>query len=200
MKEEFRECPHCSNSSNMKMVANGKHQIDNEDVEMWLKFEWGLFFCEACHEVHLLQESVFSEDWDGEDGFTTKTVQLYPEKFKSASIPKKILAAYSLALQANDNILCCIALRRTLEMICKEQGETTGTLEAKIEALHSRKIIPATLKETADLLRKLGNAGAHGDDFEIDDRSLDDLKKFTQYIMEYIYVLPAKIMSLKLKK
>lgn len=114
-------------------------------------------------------------------------------------MPKEIFQAYEVALKARylDGALCLLSLRRTLEIICKQQGETKGNLVNKIQNLANRGVLPTVLKDASDILRMLGNEAAHGDNKKFDKLQIDQMIKFTETIIEYIYILPDKINEIK---
>ena len=91
----------------------------------------------------------------------------------------------------------CFIIRRTLEIICKQQGETSGTLIRKVENLANKGILPIVLKDVSDILRDFGNAAAHGDDVIFSKTQIEHLIEFTETIIDYIYILPKKLEKLK---
>ena len=99
-------------------------------------------------------------DYYDEEVYTT----LFPaETYQGKNIPDKVNSAFSTALKAHyvDNIVCLMALRRTLEIICKDKGASGNTLEKKIIDLSQKNIFPQVINEASDVLRILGNEAAH---------------------------------------
>ena len=90
-----------------------------------------------------------------------------------------------------------MALRRTLEIICKDKGAAGNTLEKKIIDLSQKNIFPQVINEASDVLRILGNEAAHGDDINYDERIVKDMINFTQIIIEYVYVIPYRLGNIK---
>ena len=78
--------------------------------------------------------------------------------------------------------------RRTLELVCKDQGAAGGTLAKKIEWLEQNNKIEGRLLDWATALRFVGNDGAHGD-AEVKRQDAEDALVFTEALLEHIYVL-----------
>jgi hypothetical protein len=80
-----------------------------------------------------------------------------------------------------------------LEILCNERGLTKGTLAKRLKILFDKGELPPVLSQTTDLLRLIGNIGAHG--FEetvhpLEVRAIDD---FFKAIVEYLYIAPKRI-------
>lgn len=93
-----------------------------------------------------------------------------------------------------------VAIRAVLEKICKERGSTRKSLESMLKQMVEKHILPETLDKCSFIIRKLGNAGAHGDDDSLlTKRDVEELIDFIETIMYYIYELPVKIEKLNRK-
>jgi hypothetical protein len=90
-----------------------------------------------------------------------------------------------------------VQIRRALEAICIERGATKGTLVQNIEELANRGEIPKTLAEASDLLRLVGNLGAHAGDRDVHPLQAHSLGRFFRAIIEYLYVSPKKIQEFR---
>ncbi|MGW6769205.1 DUF4145 domain-containing protein [Streptomyces sp. NPDC055037] len=95
--------------------------------------------------------------------------------------------AYRCFYQANAYSATATMARRTLELVCKDQGATSGTLAKKIEWLQQNDKIEGRLLDWATALRFVGNDGAHGDAVKRQDA--EDALVFTEALLEHIYVL-----------
>lgn len=156
-------------------------------LRKWEKI-WKLYLCPICHEVIL----TFNDTNQMSPVGTLKTQKLlYPKINIGLGIPENIDQAYRSALKVRkDGPICCLALRRTLEMVCKNKGETKGDLFDKLKNLSKNGLIPPILDDMAHILRTIGNEAAHGDDTEFPPRIIALLIDFTKAILEYLYVLP----------
>ncbi|MGB4388527.1 MAG: DUF4145 domain-containing protein, partial [Caldicoprobacterales bacterium] len=172
-KEEYiiEECRFCGNKTKLDIV--GSHNIDqeiehydeevNEEVAEWMSCTtWFLLKCCVCENISL--GSVYVDRALVSRGLEYSSI-VYPMKtYDSNHMPKEIYNAYEVALKARylDGALCLLSLRRTLEIICKQQGENNGNLVVKIQNLANKGVLPPVLKDASDILRKLGNEAAHG--------------------------------------
>ena len=90
-----------------------------------------------------------------------------------------------------------VQIRRALEAICIERGATKGTLVQNIQELANRGDIPKTLAEASDLLRLIGNVGAHAGDRDVHPLQAYSLGRFFRAIIEYLYVSPKTIQEFR---
>ncbi len=120
-----------------------------------------------------------------------------PDSRSSPDIPSGIGGAFSEAVTAaaaGCPRAAAAMARRTLEAICEDQGETTGTLQQRIAALKTAGKLHETLSDWATEVRLVGNVGAHFD--PIKDVSLDEAKAlcaFVQELLKFIYEMPAQL-------
>ena len=177
-KENYiiEECRHCGNKTKLDIMGKYTEYGDPEYDYGWVR-DWLLLKCCACGKVSL--GSIYSgEDtrtWnpDDPDEYEEIYITSFPvETYQGTNVPDKVNNAFSSALKAHyvDNIVCLMALRRTLEIICKDKGATGNTLEKKIIDLSQKNIFPQVINEASDVLRILGNEAAHGDDINYDER------------------------------
>ena len=86
-----------------------------------------------------------------------------------------------------------MALRRTLELMLKDQGATKWGLKDKIEEVAAKGLLPDTLKEASSFAKVLGDTAAHDKEVEIDSYDIETIAEFISYIIEYLYIIPNKI-------
>lgn len=63
----------------------------------------------------------------------------------------------------------------------------------KIEDLSKKGILPPELGNASILTKNYGNVGAHGGDVNIPPYEIETINNFVRYIIEYLYIMPAKI-------
>ena len=87
--------------------------------------------------------------------------------------------------------------RMVLETVLKDISKTNeGNLLSLIKKLADECVIPKNLYDVAQSVRVLGNKAVHEfDDISIDDA--DDIWEFVNVFIDYIYVLPSKVDSIK---
>jgi len=120
-----------------------------------------------------------------------------PDTKLSADIPPEIAGAYAeavTALYANCPRASAVMARRTLEAITTDEGETTGNLAGRLQALAAKGILHPTLVDWTREVRLVGNSGAHYD--AINQVSIDDARQLVSFVHEllgYLYELPADL-------
>lgn len=203
-------CHHCGNKTLMEKVSTyvKKYEFD----EMWEEIKWNLFICPACQEVTLEKETLFSEEikhvlHENDDELASEDVikklikidVLYPyESSQNNYIPYKVKTAFEAAVKVKniDGAICAIAIRRTLEMMCKEKGETKGNLFIKLQKLSQKGILPPIINDMAGVLREVGNSAAHADE-EFKSELVPSMIEFTTIILDYVYNLPNRIADIQ---
>jgi len=201
-------CLHCGNKTYMNMVSAHKDHWGDDCTGIWSVNLWCLYFCPVCSKVTLEHNYTFSEneylDDYGNMRPITETTTLYPHSSSSeAGIPIGIRNSFEAAQKVRhiDGAICALSLRRTLEMVCKDKGETVGNLFTKLQNLSKKGVLPQILDRMASVLRELGNVAAHADDTvnEFPTEFVPDLIEFTDIILNYLYVLPSKIQNIQSK-
>lgn len=201
-------CLHCGNKTYMDEVSKyNKYWCDNYN-DFWSDDTWKLYFCPVCSNITLEHSHVFSEDFDIDEygnmgpAITITTLYPHPSSVSETCIPTNIRNSFEAAQKVRhiDGAICALSLRRTLEMVCKDKGETEGSLFKKLQNLSQRGILPPILDQIASVLRELGNVAAHADvEYEFPSKLVPDLIEFTDIILNYLYVLPAKIEDIQSK-
>lgn len=72
-----------------------------------------------------------------------------------------------------------------------------GTLFDKLKALVANKTFPGHFAEMTDLMRKIGNLGAHAGEYEVDFWDAELLDEFFRFVVEYVYIAPSRILRFK---
>lgn len=204
-----KQCYHCGNQVFMKMIheinLDEEHEMGEDESYFYYGFyeRWYIEQCTICEKIMITKEEWNSDTekqfHDLDESWWKDRETIYPRiSFEGKhSIPKEIWSAFESALKVQriDGTVCMMALRRTLEVMCKDKGETTGSLQRKLENLANRKIIPPVIDGIASLLRQIGNEAAHGDNVEFPEYLVKEMSDYTQIILDYVYVLPAKLES-----
>ncbi len=121
----------------------------------------------------------------------------------SNAIPDRIRRAYLETVGVfNAGVWSATATctRRTLEGLVKEMlsTESSETLAARIKSLSKSEDLGKPLVTLSDLIREGGNIGAHFDlDREPDREMARAMLDLLDYLLEYVYGLPAMIETLK---
>ncbi|MGY2083924.1 DUF4145 domain-containing protein [Blastococcus sp. SYSU DS0539] len=96
-------------------------------------------------------------------------ITAYPPEtvdWDATNLPDQVLEAFQEAILCEANSChraSALMTRRTLELVCADQGAGGGTLVKRLQALGERAVLPAALLAALDDLRLLGNDAAHVD-------------------------------------
>ncbi len=206
-KENYiiEECRYCGNKTKMDIVGHYiEHNNGYDDISY--NIDWLMLKCSACNQITLSQiyegqDTQYMTEFGEIDYDEIYTTKFPVETYQAINVPKNVNNAFSSALKAQhvDDVICLIALRRTLEIICKYKEAEGKNLEKKILDLTNKCIFPKIINEASDILRILGNEAAHGDDIKYDWAVIKEMINFTQIIIEYVYIIPYRIEKIKTK-
>jgi len=203
MSEEkylLQTCNHCGNKGLMEIKGSSNKIYEDYDdmgnpIGLSEEQTWYLLSCPVCHMATLCERE--TQSWDPSiDSITL----LYPENLvDTLNVPSDIKGAFDSAMRTKgiDSAICLLSLRRTLEMICKKEGATGGSLEDKIKTLVSDKKLPPMLDDICYITRKAGNDGAHGDQIKLSSSDTEQVIRYVATIINYLYSMPKRIEILK---
>lgn len=189
-------CFHCGNIVPMKLIGQDISTWDEGDDYVGVE-EWEFYMCPTCKEPSLI-----CWYWQQKGDEITSSIGrsiAYPENlFDNQIVPKTIRNALVAATSTKsiDVAISLIAWRRVLELVCNDLNANGDDLYHKILDLSSKNILPQSLKDASDIIRKLGNYGAHSNDEDTQRISVANVESLVRYIVEYVYVLPQKISDL----
>ena len=195
-------CPHCGNRTPMGLLNRYDKVTIDERYNAHYSDVFELFECPVCTGFHLFHthwntEESYPRDYDiYEDG---KLLYPYTERLNLFALPKTVRGAYESAsrVQNIDEASCVITLRRTLEMVCKDKGATNGQLHQKLNQLQQNGILPPLMGDISKVIKDIGNMAAHGDEVAFDKYMVESLFRFTNKILEYVYILPKEMKKIK---
>lgn len=199
-------CPHCNNRAPHQAVyaheypytIHGAFSINGEEEDADVEAYYFVLICDTCSEVSLYG------NWDVSDNpFDLLEATLFYPKPKKVSdiVPKRIADAYQEASRVSKiapNAFACM-IRRALEFMCEDKKAVGNTLHEKLKDLSAKKIIPPVLAEMADIVKKLGNIGAHADATNVQRDDVETIDDFFNAVIEYVYVAPEKVGKVKKK-
>lgn len=189
-------CPHCGNTSPQTLVhteqAIGRAWIIGSKEEVQLECTFFVAVCDVCH--HPLVYGV-DESQPEPDVFTDANL-LYPDAGRlERSVPASVAAAYEEAFRIRrvaPNAFA-VLIRRALEALCHDRGAEGTSLARGLKSLAERGEIPPTLAEMTDVLRLIGNVGAHAGSAEVLPYQVFAVDKFFRAVVEYVYVAPSRL-------
>jgi hypothetical protein len=189
-------CPHCGNKATQRLVHKQRYYEKSWDPNGTSAEDipWSSFVaaCETCDNI-LVYENLGDETCDNR--FSTCDL-VYPKNpFLPIVIPRQIASAYAEASRVREispNAFA-VLIRRSLEILCNERGLPNGTLAHRLKLLSDRGEVPPTLSQATDLLRLIGNIGAHGSEKSVHPLHVRAIDDFFIALLEYLYVAPKKI-------
>ena len=206
MKEkEFRleQCYHCGNKGLMELKCECHQQFGGEiDGSMEEHFTWTLLKCKVCNMITLIQVYTDETMCNEEHGQEFYKENIYPlNNYNMKNVPNKISSAFEAALKVKniDLKICMMGMRRVLELICKDNSARGRNLEAKIEDMINKNIFPREMESAYTIIRKVGNDAAHSDRLNLSVRDVDEIFSLLYSIINYLYIIPSKMLELKAK-
>lgn len=193
-------CPHCGNRAPQEVVYT-QHFLDTYwGVESGKPDEvpsvCHVARCETCSRL-LLYEA--PEEVAAEQNFN-ELYLVWPDSGKlHPSVPKSVATIYAEAfkVKAISPASFAVQIRRALEAICDDRGETTGNLESRLRALVSKGELPPNLAEVTEAVRMLGNVAAHAGKGGVHPLQVYALDGFFKAVIEYVYVAPGRLKEFK---
>lgn len=204
---ELLVCYHCGNRVPQKRVGyqRGQKLYEHIDGRRYSEdFDYYLYQCPTCQGISIYGDFAAYPRADSmaKQRIYPRGPQLVPEDHKVASrgcIPQRIVKMYEEIWPLRHIVPNAFAgqVRRALEFICHDQNARGRTLCERLRDLASRGTFPGYFSEVTDLMRQIGNLGAHAEDSEVDFWDAELLDDFFRAVVEYIYVVPSKIVRMK---
>lgn len=187
-------CPFCQEEGNFKTVSHaekkkpsGSKVLNFDTLEcgnckgyvmvLWSAEEHGSL--SAYHDFRVLPWPL--------------TLSRYPEHW-----PEQVGRFW---LQAKKNLkdenwdAAALMARSALQIALRNNQAQGKTLKQEIEDLAAKGVLPSIMKEWSEQVRELGNESAHPQPGQppTDPRDANDIVKFVDFLLEYLYTLPHRI-------
>lgn len=189
-------CPHCGNRAPQRLIHTqeylGQGYSMDGSVDNNIPCAYYVAVCETCNEILLYD--VFGDIVEDKDFHRADLVWPDPGVLHQ-SVPKAITECYVEAARIKNLApnAFAVQIRRALEALCDDRSAKKGVLQLRLQDLVSRGEIPPVLAEMTDVLRLLGNIGAHAADQSIKPGHVLAIDDFFRVIIEYVYVAPSKL-------
>jgi hypothetical protein len=111
------------------------------------------------------------------------------------AVPREIAAIYEEAIRIKELApnAFAVQIRRALEALAANKGIKKGTLQVQLNELAKKGDIPPNLARASDLLRTLGNVGAHASSQSVHPLLAHVIDEFFRAVIEYVYVAPKRL-------
>ena len=138
-------------------------------------------------------------------GLTSSFADYWPRRASGKAfpdVPDQIASTASeahICLSAGSPRGAAALARAVVESVAKHVGITKGTLEAKINALHSAGHISTAMMEAAHEIRFAGNEVAHGDlvTDPLSPENAEEIVSLMDTILERVFHEPAKVKRIR---
>jgi hypothetical protein len=199
-------CPHCCNRAPQKAIAvhtcseTTWFESDDEGREEEVDYD-GTYFvatCGTCRQLLLYWKQGNPDDKgpSGQLAYFRQSGLIWPPRLMSGSaVPAPVAGIYAEAAvvkRVSPNSFA-VQIRRALEAVCADRGASGHSLHGMLAELGRRGDLPPVLGEMTDVLRLLGNVGAHASDRTVRPSQVDALDEFFRAVVEYVYIAPEKL-------
>lgn len=173
------------------MEVLGSWHLTPEGDDDWDPHQWTSARCTTCHSpVLLYQEPEYGPYAPGGWG---SYEQVYPptDRQLPRSVPQSIRNCFAEAqrcMRSRSYTAAAIMARRVLENIRNEQGYEKGTLLNALQKMRDDNKIDPRLYEWADSVREVGNEGAHDTATQISHEDAEEVLRFVEALVDYLYV------------
>lgn len=192
----------------VRAVAHGEPTIEvfnsiDPNEHILSRVAYKLAFCIRCESVFLIR-AIKVEDL-GE--FTTPEDHevLYPRErdVLPEHVPTTVRRTFESALscfRVGAYEPCAIMCRKSLEALCRELGESGGTLAKRLSRLSDSGRIDQRLASWSNELRLIGNDAAHDIDLELSQEDAQDGLDFVEAILQNLFVLKHKFQEFSARR
>ena len=204
---EVLVCYHCANTVPQQRVGSyqGQQLYEHFDGRRFNEdFAYDLYQCPTCRGISIYGDFVKYPHCKtlAARRIYPRGSHLLPESHKLASkdcVPQHIIKLYEEIWPLRHIAPNAFAgqIRRALEFICRDQKAQGSNLFQQLKDLVARGTFPGYFAEITDLMRHIGNLGAHAGDEDIDFWDAELLDDFFRSVVEYVYIAPSKIERLK---
>ncbi len=109
-------------------------------------------------------------------------------------VPPEVNRAYIRALKVkHEPNSFAVQIRRALEAICIDRGETGKNLNEDLKNLSQAGVFPPVVTEIAQELKNIGNTGAHVKLQTVKDDQVQVIDDFFHLVVKYVYDAPASL-------
>jgi hypothetical protein len=193
------DCPHCGSRSKFHPAFHARVTRGQKEVVVETDHHY-LSTCDFFGDV------VYIKFWevDIDPDWTIQYETHYPIVGNQISeqLPKLVHASFNEAgrcLNANAAIATVVMCRRTIEAVVKDQGSSKRNLIDGIKDLVASKTLPDSLGALADVVRMVGNVGAHASEDEVKQSQAREMYDLTKALVDAVYITPHRVANIRSK-
>jgi len=197
--EETRAVVHCERCKKpMAAKPHGSYETMSPGGTYWAVVTT-LMECIGCHSPFVVQSSSPAlDDFDNwNDNQWTLPEQVLPpiDEAVDESVPTAISKNYLEArrsLRGQNFTAAVVMCRRTLEFICNHFNADGNDLFTMLKSLRTKLVLDDRMHSWGDnIIRFMGNKGAHAYEDDIDPDDAADAVEFTKAFIQYLFVFDA---------
>ena len=190
-------CPHCGNTTPQSLKyfhefhTYGFH-ADGSKTEDELPAAYYIASCGTCNDILLYYSEIQPVP---RDMFIYADLIWPKEEYLPATVPERVRNFYLEAARIKriaPNAFA-VQIRRGIEAVCDDRGIKQGPLNKRLKQLSSKGELPTLLSDMTNILRIVGNIGAHSSEREVRPIQVNAIDEFFRAIVEYVYVAPGKL-------
>ena len=187
-------CPFCMEKGNFKIIFHVEKKKPNSEK----KLNFDTLECGNCKGyVMCLWSASGSIDTNSLHDYRVLPWSLRLEKHPNnwpEDIGRYWLQAHRSLTDENWDAAAVMA-RSALQIALRNHNASGANLKQEIDSLADKGILPTIMKEWSHNVRDLGNDSAHPKPNQpaTDRRSAQDIVKFLDFLLEYLYTLPHEI-------
>lgn len=209
-------CPHCQLSTTHRVVFEYRRWdkipdsfgpelkarlADMADCDNAFAYRsYYVAVCESCCELIFYCGEPPLDEWDFFENKESVTPMWPRQHFPEISrvVPEEVNKYFleAAAVRKRSLNLFVVSARKALEAICDDKTVPKGKLTNRLKQLAFATALPQVIEEMTDMLRVLGNIGAHADR-DIGEDEAAAVWKFLHWVIEYLYIAPSELKELR---
>jgi len=176
-------CPHCKTKSKFDTITYSGSQYNGHFILQ----------CQNCDEIIYLLTK------ENKEYFVYPFVGIDPPFVVNDSFDKSYKEGIA-CLNVGAPLSAVAMFRRCSQIISEDKGAKDNVLYDKVNSLIEVGTLKGMFEEIADIIREVGNDGAHPNKFEPSLQDAKDVLGFLNLLIENLYVYPAKLEELKKRR
>jgi hypothetical protein len=192
-------CPHCQAPAVAEFCGSAEWDgYGNQGLEAF-PTQWRFVQCSVCRLPSIEWREDFGAGFDAD-----QPAFLFPSPRRlSAAVPKELAEEWreaALCFEHRAYKATVVLVRRTLEGACQLAGIREKPLQKALAALQAAGKVDGVMAEWADMLRVIGNEGAHFTGHSVSRDDAADALAFAEALLDHIYVMRTRFDDLKARR